>query len=858
LDTLDNTPTSAQADATTRRLYERLETLMAGQGEVLEMISTGAPLGIILNRIVAWVQTQSTDGALASVLLMDDEGQHLLHGAAPDLPAEYNTAIHGIKIGPDVGSCGTAAYRKLTTIVEDIATDPLWKDYKDLALAHGLHACWSSPLIGRTGKVLGTFAIYYRTPKSPVADDLHILKLVTRTAVLAIEHQQAEEEREQARKAEQVALEGVKEERRRLYQLFMNAPAMIAVLRGPDHVFELANPYYMKAVGADRKIIGKPIMEALPELASQGIFELLSSVYCTGTAHHGNELQISLDRNDDGKLEDCYFDFVYEPLVNDNGEVEGIFVHAVDVTEVVLARKRAEESEKQFRSFIYASPSPIGVYVGREMRIQTVNDAILEAWDRTREEVLGKTYYEVLHELADQPFFKILDDVYTSGIPYHATEDRVDLIRNGKRTTTYYNFTFSPLRDENGNVYGVMNTATEVTDLVRARQQLAEAEESLRGALEVAGMVTWRLDLKNGTMVFSARLKDWFGLSGNSAPISSLINLIHPDDRTRVSAAIELAKNGDGHYESQYRVVRNGKIKMLHSKGRVYKDEAGEPQYMTGTTRDVTIEKLMQEELEALVENRTLELKKANTDLQTVNDNLQQFVYVASHDLQEPLRKINIFTDIILKKHKANLAVEGQGYFTKISDAAQRMSGLLNDLLEFSRVGARKEIFFPTDLNRTISKIVVDYEVLIKQKNASIITDHIGMVDAVPIQMNQLFFNLVGNALKYSNAATSPLIHISSRMLPKHEILKYDRLNPKVDHCEIVVTDNGIGFEQEYAEQIFVIFQRLHRREQFEGTGIGLALCKKIVDFHNGIIFAKGNPGSGASFHIILPVKHVD
>jgi signal transduction histidine kinase len=132
------------------------------------------------------------------------------------------------------------------------------------------------------------------------------------------------------------------------------------------------------------------------------------------------------------------------------------------------------------------------------------------------------------------------------------------------------------------------------------------------------------------------------------------------------------------------------------------------------------------------------------------------------------------------------------------------------------------------------------------------------MVDAVPIQMNQLFFNLVGNALKYSNAATSPLIHISSRMLPKHEILKYDRLNPKVDHCEIVVTDNGIGFEQEYAEQIFVIFQRLHRREQFEGTGIGLALCKKIVDFHNGIIFAKGNPGSGASFHIILPVKHVD
>lgn len=858
MDTLDNISPPTGTEATTQRLYERLEMLIAGQGEVLEMISKGVPLGAILNRIVAWVQAQSTEGAIASILLMDDDGEHLLHGAAPDLPADYNNAVHGARIGPNVGSCGTAAYKKLTTIVEDIATDPLWKDFKDIALLHGLQACWSTPLIGKDGKVLGTFAIYYKYAKSPQADDLHILKLVSRTTVLAIEHQRAEEEKALARRAEQSALTAIKTERHRLYHLFMNAPALIVILQGPELVFEIANPIFMNTVGPDRKMIGLPVREALPELADQGIFEVLDIVYKTGDVQYGHEILLKLDRNNDGNLVDCYFDFVCDPLKNEAGEVEGVFGHAVDITALVMARKRAEESEKQFKSFIYASPAPIGIYVGREMRIQTVNDAILEAWDRTREEVTGKTYYEVLHELADQPFFKILDDVFTTGMPYHATEDRVDLIRHGVKTTTYYNFTFSPLRDEHGEVYGVMNTATEVTDLVRAKQKLAEAEENLRNALNVAGMGTWQADLQRGIVTVSERLREWLGLESTDATIDALLKLMHPDDAT--TAVIPMANiiNADGHYEAEHRIVLDGKTKMLHSRGRLYIDERGMPQYLVGTTRDITLEKLMQEEMEALVEQRTLELKKANDELLLVNDNLQQFVYVASHDLQEPLRKINIFTDIILRKHKDGLAAEGETYFNKISEAAQRMSGLLSDLLNFSRVGAKQEVFFATDLNRTIGKIVVDYEVLIKQKNASIITDHIGQVDAVPIQMNQLFFNLVGNALKYSKEGRAPLIHISSRMLAKHEVLQYERLNPKIDHVEIVVTDNGIGFEQEYAEQIFIIFQRLHRREQFEGTGIGLALCKKIADHHNGIIFAKGTPDKGASFHIILPTKHVD
>jgi signal transduction histidine kinase len=177
-----------------------------GQSQVLEMITQGQPLAAILETIVRWVEAQSRDGVLASLVLLDREGKHLQHGAAPSLPKAYNELVNGVEIGPAVGSCGTAAFTRRPVIVEDIAHDPLWAGIRERALAHGLRACWSTPLIAGTGQVLGTFAMYYRQPRLPTPDDLQIIHLVTRTATLAIEHKQAEEEKEQLRLREQQAL----------------------------------------------------------------------------------------------------------------------------------------------------------------------------------------------------------------------------------------------------------------------------------------------------------------------------------------------------------------------------------------------------------------------------------------------------------------------------------------------------------------------------------------------------------------------------------------------------------------------------------------------------------------------------
>jgi PAS domain S-box-containing protein len=175
------------------RRPRHLASLVEGHSQVLELIAQGLPLPQILEAIARWVEAQSRHGVFASLPLLDRAGQHLQHGAAPSLPQTYNAAMHGLAIGPAVGSCGTAAFTKREVIVEDIAADPLWVDYRQLALSHGLRACWSTPLIGRTGNVLGTFALYYRQPQRPTTADRHLIHLVSRTAILAIECTQADE-----------------------------------------------------------------------------------------------------------------------------------------------------------------------------------------------------------------------------------------------------------------------------------------------------------------------------------------------------------------------------------------------------------------------------------------------------------------------------------------------------------------------------------------------------------------------------------------------------------------------------------------------------------------------------------------
>ena len=255
--------------------------------------------------------------------------------------------------------------------------------------------------------------------------------------------------------------------------------------------------------------------------------------------------------------------------------------------------------------------------------------------------------------------------------------------------------------------------------------------------------------------------------------------------------------------------------------------------------------------LEKRVEERTEELFKINRQLESSNDDLQQYASVASHDLKEPLRKIQIYSDRIRRTFLAENP-EADEYMEKIISSSQRMSRLINDLLNYSRLSG-EGLYKATDINVILDELMADLEILIAEKNASINIDRFPEMEVIPGQIRQLFQNILSNALKFSKKDIAPIVKISVSRTSEQEL---EGLNDEYGNfCRISISDNGIGFNEIYKEKIFTMFQRLHSKEAFEGTGIGLAIVKKIVEKHNGIITVSSREGEGTTFTMVLPIR---
>ena len=248
-------------------------------------------------------------------------------------------------------------------------------------------------------------------------------------------------------------------------------------------------------------------------------------------------------------------------------------------------------------------------------------------------------------------------------------------------------------------------------------------------------------------------------------------------------------------------------------------------------------------------------LSRKAAELARSNAELEQFAYVASHDLQEPLRKIQAFGDRLKTKCDAVNLTDGRDYLERMQSASARMQTLINDLLTFSRVISASQPFVPVDLNVVVKGVLSDLEVRIEQTKAIVEVGQLPTIEADPMQMRQLLQNLIGNALKFQPADAQPLVKITGRIL-KEPFGPASEGEIGTESCEIAIQDNGIGFDEQYVEKIFAVFQRLHGRNEYEGTGVGLAVCRRIADRHGGSIIAKSKPGQGATFIINLPVKH--
>lgn len=332
--------------------------------------------------------------------------------------------------------------------------------------------------------------------------------------------------------------------------------------------------------------------------------------------------------------------------------------------------------------------------------------------------------------------------------------------------------------------------------------------------------------------------------------IGQSVNMLMPDRPFSKNTVKALRRRGFVQNVEKLNHCKDGTIIPVSLSMCVLKDEHGNESGIVGVGKDIS----------DIVKARE-EINRSNEKLRQSNRELQDFAYVASHDLQEPLRKIRAFGDRLEKKFAETLGAEGSDYISRMQNAASRMQTLITDLLTFSRVATKTQPFQTTDINQIARGVVSDLEVRIEETKGSVEIEPLPVIDADPLQMRQLFQNLIGNALKFHRAGEPPRVQVSSNLVDADGnnaqlgAVNYPGVNANKKMCRIVVRDNGIGFDEKYLDKIFTVFQRLHGRGSYEGSGIGLSVCRKIVERHGGEITARSQSDQGSTFLITLPVR---
>ena len=485
-------------------------------------------------------------------------------------------------------------------------------------------------------------------------------------------------------------------------------------------------------------------------------------------------------------------------------------------------------------------------------------------------DIAGKPLSEVLPELKNQSFLQILDDVYTSGKMFQSFGSPANIVQNGIMTTSYYNVAFTPLLDNEGKTYAILGISINVTEAVKSRQKLEEAQRILQDAVELAQLATWTIDAVSGLTEYSERMKSWLGVSESGRTLKKGLESLPTHEREPVAAALQWAMNpkSGGLFDMEYGIIDQvtGLERIIHAQARTFFDAEDKPLKLVGTALDVTEQRNTKLALEHEVQERTEELDAANEELratneefQTINEelahlndalersneSLQQFAHVASHDLKEPVRKIKIFLGMIESDPGTVLSSNARVLMERVNTAANRMFSMINGVLVYSTVNANEHPVEQVNPEKITEQIIIDLEMIIAQKKATIHYKNLPLIEGAEILIYQLFSNFIINSLKFSKPDIPPVIELSASPVIKN----------RKHFTEIKVSDNGVGFESHQSEKIFHTFARLHSKDKYEGTGLGPSLCQKIVHQHGGTIEAAGKAGEGALFTIRLPLR---
>lgn len=597
-----------------------------------------------------------------------------------------------------------------------------------------------------------------------------------------------------------------------LTTLFSQAPVALAMLMGEEQVVEVANQQIINLWGKDERVLGLPLIEALPEIKDQEFPQILKNVYKTGIPFKGNSVLAMLEKN--GVLSECYFDFVYSPIFN-NGEIAGISVVATDVTEKVLSEKKLQESELRFKELMEISDYSTGIYVGEDLIIDFANDQMIKTWGKDKS-VIGKKLEDALPELQGQPFIQILKNIFKTGEPYIAQEDRVDLVVDGVLQTFYYNFSYKPLRDANGNIYAIMNVAMDVSELVSARKRAEASEVEYKNLAEAMPQIVWTSS--DGKFdYFNRNLLELLNCKEEEVNGFNLEDIVHPDDLPHVKKRWEETLQHSRNFELEYRIKdsRTGDyIWFLNRATPVITD--GEVVKWIGTSTNIH------------------EFKNLVTQKDT-------FLGIASHELKTPLTSLKLYAQVLERMLKKSGDEKNAEFAKKMDLQVIKLTSLIGDLLDVTKINSGKihlnnDVF---DFEKLVQESVEEMQMSTLHQ-IEMTTENVGMVFADRERISQVITNLISNAIKYSPDAEKIMVEIHG------------------DGKEVIFTvqDFGIGMPIEKKDRVFEQYYRVSGDEQstFPGLGLGLYIASQIVERSNGKIWVNSVLGKGSTFSFSLPV----
>ncbi|MCR5889313.1 PAS domain-containing protein [Hymenobacter sp. J193] len=611
------------------------------------------------------------------------------------------------------------------------------------------------------------------------------------------------------------------EERETFYQVFEQTPALIALLSGPEHCYEYVNQAY-QSLFPGRRLVGLPMAEALPETVEHGFIALMDNVYRTGETFYGNELLLTVAQPDGRPHQDMYFTFTYQTY-REKGAVAGVSIFAFEVTEQVLAREQREQERQRLLGLFMQAPAGICILAGPELVFEFVNPGYQLLLPGRN--LLGQSVFKALPEIEGTRVASFLRGVYNTGLTHEEQALLVPIARpaDGVVENRYFSFVYQARRDEQGQVNGILAFVFEVTAQQQAVAALRESEARFRIMADAAPNQVWAVNSDTTIRYANQAFLDFVGVSLEEYEATGWAAYLPADELERAQHTLEQAISTRSLYRLEHRMRRHdGEYRWLLSQGAPSFYPSGELYGYVGSAIDIT------------------ELKQANEQLMRTNQDLDNFVYAASHDLKQPVNNLAGLLEEVRRGSVFADPEEEHLLVPLVQEALQQLSVTIDDLAALGQAQqlsqAPAELVSLDDLTE---EVVNTLEPQVRAARARITTDFSARpaLSFARANLRTILLNLLGNSLKYADPDRPARIHVSVWVERNQPVL--------------VVEDNGLGFDaQKHGAELFHLFRRLHTHTP--GTGVGLYLVNRIVEARGGSIEVDSQPGQGATFRIRL------